>query len=282
MQANQTQVLSYQMSLPFGFVVDQGSVILSLQNPNGTNMGQIAGSVSPNSFQSVQTLSAVYTPGTGGLWKAQWQARIAGQTYTYPVNFWVVWTDIYDGVRTSLGASIANISDAALDREFRNLDTSLRDYATTLPAYSIFNNVVNRNGLIYSDGYDQGMGKLLAGRVRRYIGGKRSTGEVSLLKKGTTTVQYTEGQPRAEFTIEQEWEQQGMALLEANIPEIYAAAVADRSGDEIMSRGQLAWNNRHPLSTQVGITYDQRYDVNVPAWWANNRLDYSGSGGDFE
>ena len=277
MQANQTQVLSFQMNLPMAFVVDTGSVILSLQSPNGTNMGQVAGSVSPNTSQSVQTLSAIYTPQMAGLWKAQWQAKINGQLFQYPFYFWVVWTDVYDAVRTMLGASTANIPDQILDREFRNIDTALRDYAPTLAAYSSFNNLSNSSGLVYSDGYDQGMAKLLAARVRRYVSGKRPTGEVSLFKKGTTTVQYTEGSPRSEWTLEQEWEMQGMALLEANIPEIYATAVADRNGDEIMSRGVLAWNNRHPFAGQMQL---QPVGVNVPTWWANNRLDYAG--GDFE
>ena len=258
MQANQTQVLAYLVSLPSAFLTT--GVYLNVIAPNGTVLGDVVGSASPNTLSTKQSLNVIFTPTMAGLYKAFWKVYVNGQMLTYPANFWVVWTDIYDSVRTMLGANTVNISDQMFDREYRNLDTELHDFAPALPPVYTFNTVFNTANqgqpLAYSDGYEQGMAKLLAARVRPYIGGKRPTGEVSLFKKGTTTVQYTVGSPRDEVTLEERWIRQGMALLEANIPEIYTIAVQDRSEDEMMSRGDLAPGNFKPLGPWDTRLYD--------------------------
>ncbi len=239
MQVNKTETLQYLMTLPSSFIVDDGSVTFTLKAPDGSQLGSIAGSVSSTTPSSSQTLNVVITVPTGGLYTGFWRCTVNNVVYLYPVNFWVTWTDVYESIRSLLGASTANIADSVISSELRNVDTTLRDYAPALPFYYQMELKSNLKGLLYSEGYDQGIVKLTASKIRSYIGGKRSSGEISLFKKGTTTAQWTSSQPKSTVTIEEQWWMDGMAILEANIPEIYQAAVEDRGGDEIMTRGLL-------------------------------------------
>lgn len=247
MQANTTQVLSYQIILPTAFVVQ--NAYISITKPDSTTLTDITVTVSPNTSALVQNLTYIYTPDMAGRYKIVWKAVVNGQLLQYVAYLWVVWTDVYDTIRQLLGTNVVSMPDVRIDKEYRNLVTEIFDYAPALPAFWSFTDA-------YQDGFDQGMAKLVAARIRPYIGGKRPTGEISLFKKGTTTVQYTVGTPKAIQTLEDQWIAQGMAILEANIPEIYLVGSQDRMGDEVMTRGNLAIGNDHPIGAWDARTID--------------------------
>lgn len=222
----------------FGSAVSVSSPNLIIKLPDGSTFTSAA-MVSPSGSSNPKTFSLQYIPTMGGLHIARFQGVINGSTLNFGFTFFPTWMDVNTDIRGLLGTSSRSQPDSKLDPTTSRIITYLQSYAPEMPLYYTFNTV-------YQVGFDQALALLVASRVRPYLGGKRPTGEVSLLKKGTTTAQYSVGSPRMASTIEDQWWAQGMDILSATIPEMTTAIEADRPGDEVMTRGSLAPGNYHP------------------------------------
>jgi hypothetical protein len=261
MQANASTVLTYILNLGSAFTITSAN--LNIISPDGV-VNNAAVTVSPGGSANPQNLSSIYTPPVAGKYKGTWQVITTTQTLTYPFSFFVVWTDVYSSIRTLLGLTLATLPDPKIDYEFQNLFVELQAYAP-IPNYWTF--PVGD----YQDGFDQGIGKLVAARLRPYIGGKRPVGEVSLFKKGTTTVQYTVGTGKEPYTLEKQWIEQGMAILAALIPEIAVIVADDRYGDEIMTRGPLAAGNYHSTGNWTADDWGGSESMDTNTWFGGFR-----------
>lgn len=228
------------IDLGLPFAVTSPNVIITLpDNSSFTDSNGI--SISPSGTASPQTLSYLYLPQIGGLHKGYFQYIALTKSIKTAFTFWSTWNDIYDSVRILLGVTKSTLPDNIIDIEFIQLFIEFMDMSgNSLPTYSAFNT-------IYQNGFDTAMIKLIAARLRPNLGGRGPTGEVILFKKGTTTAQYSTG-PKPRFTIESEWWDQGIAILDATIPELSSVFASNRSGDMIMTRGPLAIGNHHPLA----------------------------------
>lgn len=236
MQVNMTTPFSYELNLGSAFSIDSAN--LNITRPDGVVNNAFV-TVSPGGSANPQTMSALYTPAIGGMYQGIWQPVISAQTLTFPFTFWVTWTSVYTAIRNMLGMTPQSLPDTKIDYEFVNVYTRLKNFATINDYYNL--------STAYQPSIDQGMGKLVSAVIRPYIGGKRPTGEVSLFKKGTTTVQYSIGNTKDRYSLEETWRAEGMDILAALIPEIAAAVAGDRYGDETMTRGDNAFGNWHPV-----------------------------------
>jgi len=240
--------MTYSLDLGSAFTVSSAN--LNITRPDGV-VNNAAVTVTPGGSANPQLLAAMYTPVIGGLHKGIWQPTVSSVQLSYPFQFWVVWTAVYDNIRTLLGLTPTSLPDAKIDFEFFNVYTWIKTFATINDYYTL--------NTSYQAGIDQGMSLLVASVLRPYIGGKRPTGEIILYKKGTTTTQFSTSGAKAGYPLEQQWWERGMSILESLIPEIAGAAAMDRSGDEIMTRGDYAFGNLHPKGEWV-VGSMQGYD----------------------
>lgn len=235
-------ILSMSIDLGSAYTLQSPNYIVT--KPDGTTDSGAA-TVSPLGTTSANphTFSFLYVPTQAGPHKVTFEYLTtsfgSSQTLRKSALFWASWSDVYTGIRTLLGVDSTGFANSQIDFELYNLFTEMYDYTgKSLPLYNLFNTT-------YQDGYDRASIYLISSRVRPQIGGRRPSGEVSLFKKGTTTVQYSQG-PKQEFTVEQMWYDRGIAILDALIPEISKVLDADRIGDEVGTRGELALGNYHP------------------------------------
>lgn len=238
MQVDQTTTLKYVADLGTAFTVSSAK-LKSIVAPDSSSKIDIIANISPGGSANPQTITALFTPTMAGQYTAKWEITTGtSAVITSPLILWVVWTNIYDRIRSLLGDSI--ILDDEIDGEYEDFLTQLYAFAPSLPKFYLLNTVINFYNLPYSIGLEQGLAKIIAGLLRPYVGGKRPTGEVSLFKKGTTTLQYGVGSyAKSLITLEEQWIIQGWDILAANIPEIFSVLSEQHPNDMIMSRGEI-------------------------------------------
>jgi len=244
MNYNTPGVLSLNVDLGSVYTLNSPNVIIT--KPDGTTDTAVP-TVSPSGVTSANPhkFSTLYVPSTVGQHTCRFQFLTStfqpGQTLNSSFDFWVTWNEVFSGIRTLLGADSNGVPDSLISMELANLFSYIRMYTgTSLADYSTFTTS-------YQKAYDRASVFLVAAKIRPYQGGNRPSGEISLFKKGTTTVQYTSG-VKGTKTIDEVWWEQGLNILEATMPEFALALATDYTGDQVGTRGPLAPGNDHPLA----------------------------------
>jgi len=261
MQAGTIQLIKESVDLGVNYILTNPNTIVFA--PDGSQKTvvpvvspDVAVSSNPHNF------TARYTPTMGGLHQAIFQFLVGSETLYSTVNFWITWQDIYPLLRTKLGVNKVQLPDILIDLEFTTIYQWLFTLTgDTLPTYYQFN-------ADYQLRFDTGMLYLLASRLRPTIGGTASAGNITLFKKGTTTVEYSDRDPKRRTSIEDIWWDQGIDYLQTISTEIQLAINNDRPGDMIMTRTVegLPLGNNHPLSNgnigwQIGVGGGTVYSI---------------------
>jgi len=243
MEVGTIHVLTKVLTLPIQWTLSSPNLIVT--KPDGTQATTIIPIVSPDiSISSlIHTFQGIYFPDMGGQHSAvfQFNTSLNSSTINLPIGFWVTWNDVYTNIRNLLGISSTDLSDSMIDFEYFTTYIELMYMSNnSLPNYWQFSD-------LYKIYLDQAMCYFVAARLRPQISGKKSTGEVTLFKKGTTTVQWSLG-VKPKLTLEDEWIKRAMLIFKAQIPEIGAILESNILTDNwlLMERGDSVVGNLHP------------------------------------
>jgi hypothetical protein len=187
------------------------SASLTVTRPDGTLL-----SPSPTVRWSPATSGAEHvfiaslTPSQGGAYRTIWgYSQSDGQTFDRPVEYFASWTDVGGLIRRRLRETRESLPDREIEQEIAFMTRTLVD------RFVLLQNAGGYSGLVSLDQerFDQGMGLLVAAKLRRTRRKQTPVGELAEVKLSQGS-EFRFGTPGvATKTLEQEWIDEAMLAL---------------------------------------------------------------------
>ena len=216
MYTNSLAQLSYAIVRSTAFDVTSANVVVT--PPTGVAEPSSGATVSPAGASTTQTLQYDYNPQVGGQHRLLWDYTVDGVVKYAKQSFWVTWEPVYSRVRTLLSLSEAALSDETLGYYYSALAIAILGQ---FPSLGEYHELDAEKASIF----DQGVAWLLAAELRPTVPKSSPVGELTMIRKGTTTFQYANPYAwrRSELpTVEGSWVKLGWGIL-ASLAEVAAA-----------------------------------------------------------
>jgi hypothetical protein len=236
MRKDSTAPITLTVTQGVAFMV--GSASLAITLPDGTLESSNPSVSIPEDEATSLELSAQYAPSLGGLYQVVWTYTIGAETFTDTTFFWSSWIDVHTMIRNNLGLTLSDLPDDVIGLYLQAIVAGLLKTFPSLGSYETL-------AAAYRVAFDTGSMWLLCASVRTTISKSEPTGEIVMVRKGTTLFQYANpNNRRLVKNTEDVWEGMGWDLLRT-IPEI--AAVYDQNQKDshglMPTRGDLDSSN---------------------------------------
>lgn len=245
----ETRTVRHRETGEAAFVFDE-TPTLAVTLPDGTEADPAPTvSVSPSTSALIQTLSANVAFPQAGPYTMIWTMDVGAQDPIIRIEtYFAAWSDVYGLIRSRLNRTVAQLTDADIDRELASLVRLLTTDYTCLGVY---------NDLEGNDRYffDEAMALMVAASLRGGLGRLPTDGDLLKRREGDTEYTFADRSKGSEESQEAVW------LLDAWGAFRRIGCIADGLPD---TRSAMRWslNGRRRAAEKAGNIYS---DVN-PLW----------------